>query len=215
MGFLQSGGLRAQAMSTTSNNPTRCPWPGIDDPIYARYHDEEWGVPQTDDKRLFEKLVLEGFQAGLSWLTILRKRQAFREAFDGFDPEKIAAYDEPDVKRLLNNPQIVRNRAKILATITNARAYLELVHETSLRSLVWQTAGGRPIINHHIGFSDVPASTNLSARLSKNLKRRGFRFVGPTTMYAFLQATGVVNDHLVSCHRHAACAQLQRAMELA
>jgi DNA-3-methyladenine glycosylase I len=193
-----------------TGEPERCPWVGIADPEYARYHDEEWGVPKSDDGALFEKLVLEGFQSGLSWLTILRKRENFRAAFHGFDPERIARYGAKDVARLMADAGIVRNRLKIEATIDNARALLKLNEDTSLAAFLWQLVDGRPQINSHRSFRGVPAQTATSKAMSKALKGRGFRFVGPTTVYAFMQATGMVNDHLVSCHRHAACAKLQR-----
>lgn len=189
----------------------RCPWAGIDDPLYARYHDEEWGVPHADEHRLFEKLTLEGFQAGLSWITILRKREAFRRAFHGFDPARIARYTARDVARLMADEGIVRNRMKIEATIDNAKAYLKLRTTQTLASFLWQHAGGKPAPNRYAKFGEVPASTDASLRLSKALKTAGFRFVGPTTVYAFMQATGMVNDHLVGCPRHKACAALQRA----
>jgi DNA-3-methyladenine glycosylase I len=189
----------------------RCPWAGIDDPLYARYHDEEWGVPHADERRLFEKLLLEGFQAGLSWITILRKRDGFRRAFDDFEPEQIVRYTQRDVARLMADPGIVRNRLKIEAAVDNAKAYLALRERQTLASFLWQHAGGKPIINAHRKFGDVPASTDVSVQLSKALKSRGFRFVGPTTVYAFMQSTGMVNDHLVGCPRHKACAKLQRA----
>ncbi len=189
----------------------RCPWPGIADPLYTRYHDEEWGVPKLDDRALFEKLVLESFQSGLSWLTILKKRDNFRRAFDEFQPERIARYTDTDRARLLNDPGIVRNRQKIEATIDNARAYLMLAEQQSLAAFVWRFVEGRAQINRHRTLSEVPAHTELSKRLSQALKARGFRFVGPTTVYAFMQATGMVNDHLVGCHRHAPCAALQRS----
>lgn len=189
----------------------RCPWFGIEDPLYARYHDEEWGVPHADERRLFEKLVLEGFQAGLSWITILRKREAFRRAFHGFDPARIARYTERDVARLMADAGIVRNRLKVEATIDNAKAYLKLRETQTLASFLWQNAGGKPAPNRHGSFGEVPAETDTSRRLSKALKKAGFRFVGPTTVYAFMQATGMVNDHLVGCPRHAVCAKLQRA----
>jgi len=188
----------------------RCPWAGIDDPVYARYHDEEWGVPHADDRRLFEKLVLEGFQAGLSWLIILRKRDGFRRAFHDFDAKRIARYAGRDVARLMANEGIVRNRAKIEATIDNAKAFLALTERQSLASFLWAEAGGKPASRPVAKFGDVPAETDVSRRLSKALKREGFRFVGPTTVYAFMQATGMVNDHLASCPRHAVCARLQR-----
>lgn len=189
----------------------RCPWAGIDDPLYARYHDEEWGVPHADEHRLFEKLVLEGFQAGLSWITILRKRDAFRRAFHNFDPERIARYTQRDVVRLMADEGIVRNRLKVEATIDNAKAYLKLRETRTLASFLWAQTGGKPLVNRALTFGDVPPTTDVSVRLSKALKKRGFRFVGPTTVYAFMQATGMVNDHLVGCPRHAACAKLQRS----
>ncbi len=198
--------------SRSDREPVRCPWAGIADPEYARYHDEEWGVPKTDDRQLFEKLVLEGFQSGLSWLTILKKRENFRRAFDGFDPAAIARYGEADKVRLMADAGIVRNRLKIEATIDNARAYLKLAERTSLSDFLWGHLDGRPIINAHRTFADVPAATELSKNMSNALKKKGFRFVGPTTLYAFMQASGLVNDHLVACHRHAPCATLQRAM---
>ncbi|MGI9478696.1 MAG: DNA-3-methyladenine glycosylase I [Hyphomicrobiaceae bacterium] len=196
------------------NAIARCPWPNIDDPQYARYHDEEWGVPKTDDRALFEKIVLEGFQAGLSWLTILRKRENFRKAFHGFEPERIVRYTAKDHARLMADPGIVRNRLKIEATIANARAYLELREEQTLSSFIWDHLDGKPVINRFRDFNEVPAETPLSKTISKALKKRGFRFVGPTTMYAFMQASGLVNDHLVGCPRHAACAKLQRSLDL-
>jgi len=194
----------------TAGEPKRCPWIGIADPQYARYHDEEWGVPKSDDRALFEKLVLEGFQAGLSWLTILRKRDNFRAAFHAFDPARIARYGGKDVARLMADAGIVRNRLKIEATIDNARALMQLNEHMSLAAFLWDQVDGRPQINAHRSFKGVPAQTASSKAISKALKGRGFRFVGPTTVYAFMQATGMVNDHLVSCHRHAACAELQR-----
>lgn len=197
-----------------SNAIARCPWPGIDDPEYTRYHDEEWGVPKTDDRELFEKIVLEGFQAGLSWLTILKKRENFRAAFHGFEPERIARYTAKDHARLMANAGIVRNRLKIEATIANARAYLELREEQTLSNFIWGHLDGEPIINKFRDFGEVPAETALSKTISKALKKRGFRFVGPTTMYAFMQASGLVNDHLVGCPRHAACAKLQSSLKL-
>ncbi len=195
-------------------NLQRCTWPGMNEPIYTRYHDTEWGVPKTSDAELFEKLILEGFQSGLSWLTILKKRDNFRVAFDGFDPALIANYGDRDKARLLADAGIIRNRLKIEATIDNARAYLALRETTTLSRFLWDFVGGRPRINRYAAHGDVPSETVLSKELSKALKARGFRFVGPTTLYAFMQATGMVNDHLVSCHRHKACAALQRKFEL-
>lgn len=181
----------------------RCPWCG-DDPLYVAYHDTEWGVPCHDERTLFEFLILEGAQAGLSWITILRKRENYRRAYHGFDLQRIARYGEKDVARLLNDAGIVRNRLKIAASIGNARATLEL-HEqgSSLAELLWSFVDGRPRINRRRGLSDIPAVTPEAEALSKELKRRGFRFIGPTVMYAHMQATGMVNDHLVSCPRHA------------
>jgi DNA-3-methyladenine glycosylase I len=199
-------------MSLHNDSPglVRCPWASIADAAYTRYHDEEWGVPNADDRALFEKLILEGFQAGLSWLTILRKRDNFRRAFDGFDPAKIARYGATDVARLMADPGIVRNRLKIEAALDNAKALLALTERQSLASFLWGFLDDRPIVNHHSALTQVPPQTKLSQRISKALKANGFRFVGPTTVYAFMQAVGMVNDHLVSCHRHAACARLQR-----
>ena len=198
----------------TPVEPVRCPWAGINDPIYARYHDEEWGRPQTDDRALFEKLTLEGFQSGLSWLTILKKRDNFRRAFNGFEPRRVARYGEREVARLMADAGIVRNRLKIEATIDNARAYLELAKTQSLSDLLWGMLDGEPIVNPRDERSKIPAETELSRRMSKELKSRGFRFVGPTTVYAFMQSVGMVNDHLVSCHCHALCAELQQALWL-
>lgn len=186
----------------------RCPWAGRD-PLYQAYHDEEWGVPLLDDRRMFEMLVLEGFQAGLSWITILRKRESFRRAFDGFDPEIVARYDEAAVAARLADPGIVRNAAKIRAAIANARAWLALRDAgTSLTRLLWDRVDGRPIQNSWRDLESVPAYTPLSEATSRELKKRGFRFVGPTIVYSHMQATGLVNDHLVTCPRHAACAAL-------
>lgn len=192
----------------------RCPWAGISDPEYQRYHDEEWGVPKAEDRALFEKLVLEGFQSGLSWLTILKKRENFRKAFDGFDPERIARYGERDKARLMADAGIVRNRLKIEATVDNARAYLKLVEQQSLAGYVWGFVDGRPIVNRRQVMADVPAQTPVSVAISKGLKSKGFRFVGPTTVYAFMQATGIVNDHLAACHRHGPCEKLQRKFKV-
>lgn len=198
-------------MSTPESvGPTRCPWPGIADPEYARYHDEEWGVPRTGDRELYEKIVLEGFQAGLSWLTILRKREAFRRAFAGFDPARIARFGPRDVERLMQDRGIVRNRAKIEATIANAEAMLALAAKGGLARLVWSFLPDGPIVHRRRSLAEVPSETELSRAISNALKREGFRFVGPTTVYAFMQSSGLVNDHIVGCHRHASCAELQR-----
>ena len=188
----------------------RCPWAG-DDIEYRRYHDEEWGVPLMADGALFEKLVLEGFQAGLSWLTILRKRENFRRAFARFDAERIARFKKSDVERLMKDEGIIRNRAKIEATIDNAKAYAKLSGRTSLKEFLWGFLDNGPVQNRHKTMSDIPAETETSKRISKALKAEGFRFVGPTTVYAFMQSAGMVNDHLLSCHRYGPCAKLQLA----
>jgi len=180
----------------------RCAWAGSD-PLYVRYHDEEWGVPVHDDRRLFEMLVLEGAQAGLSWITILRKRPAYRKAFDRFDPKKIARYDARKRRALLADAGIVRNRLKIDAAITNAQAYLDVRKEFgSFDSYVWRFVGGQPKVNHPKTMSDVPPRSAESDALSRDLQSRGFRFVGSTICYAFMQAVGMVNDHVTSCYRH-------------
>jgi DNA-3-methyladenine glycosylase I len=180
----------------------RCPWPA-DDPRMIEYHDREWGVPLHDDRGLFEFLVLEGMQAGLSWSTILNKRENFRKAFDGFDPKKVARYTAKDVKRLLADAGIVRNRAKIEAAINNAQRFLEVQEEFgSFDRYIWQFVGGKPIKNRFKSLSELPPKTALSDAISKDLKERGFKFVGSTIVYAHMQATGMVNDHLVSCFRY-------------
>ena len=179
----------------------RCPWVG-QDPVYIQYHDREWGVPVFDDRALFEMLVLEGFQAGLSWLIILRKRENFRRAFDGFVPAKIARYTPKKVERLMQDEGIVRNRLKIEGTILSARAWLEMMEkENGFSRFLWDFVDGRPQINHIKGMKGVPAQTDLSRNISKELAGRGFKFVGPSIVYAFMQAVGMVNDHLVGCHR--------------
>lgn len=203
----------AKRTTVSVAEPVRCAWPGLSDPLYAAYHDEEWGVPHADETRLFEKLILEGFQAGLSWLTILRKREAFRSAFEGFDAERVACFGPRDVARLMADAGIVRNRLKVEGAILSAQAYLALREETTLARFVWSACeAGSP--NAYRNHGDIPALTPASVRLSKALKARGFRFVGPTTMYAFMQATGMVNDHLATCHRHGPCARLQRTFTL-
>jgi DNA-3-methyladenine glycosylase I len=185
----------------------RCPWPG-EDPLYLAYHDEEWGVPEWDDRALFEKLILDGFQAGLSWITILRKRDAFRVAFDGFKPENIVRYDETKIEALMQNPGIVRNRTKIQATVALARITLDLRKQGGLAKHLWSFVGGKPIQNARKSIHDIVAQTDVSAAIAKDLRERGANFVGPTIIYAFMQATGMVNDHLVDCYRHAECAAL-------
>ncbi len=186
-----------------AHDTARCPWCG-DNPLYVAYHDTEWGVPCHDERALFEFLILEGAQAGLSWITILKKRENYRRAYHGFDPHKIARYGEKDVARLLADAGIVRNRLKVAASIENARATLELYEQgSSLDQLLWSFVDGRPRINRWKSMSEIPAVTPQAEAMSKELKRRGFRFIGPTVMYAHMQATGMVNDHLVSCPRHA------------
>jgi DNA-3-methyladenine glycosylase I len=183
--------------------PRRCVWAPLDDPEYLAYHDEEWGVPVHDDARLFEMLTLEGAQAGLSWSTILHKREGYRRAFADFDVAKVARFNDAKVERLLQDPSIVRNRLKVESTVANARATLAVRDEMgSLDSYLWGLAGGAPLVNRWRG-GDIPAETPVSREMSKALKRRGFRFVGPTVCYAFMQATGMVNDHVTSCFRYA------------
>lgn len=180
----------------------RCTWPGTD-PLYIQYHDEEWGVPVYDDRKLFEFLLLETFQAGLSWITILRKRGNFRKAFDQFDYEKIARYDENKIASLLQDKGIVRNRLKIRAAVSNAQAFVRIREEFgSFSKWIWAFADDKPIINHFARNEDVPATSALSDRISRELKKRGFKFTGSTVVYAHMQATGMVNDHLTGCFRH-------------
>jgi len=196
---------------TGSGALTRCPWAGTD-PLYIAYHDEEWGVPERDDRALYEKLVLDGFQAGLSWITILRKREAFRSAFDGFAPEKIARYSKKKVEALMQDQGIVRNRMKIEGAIASARAWLEIMESgAGFGPYLWDFVDGKPIVNRHKQMAEVPTETELSRAISKDLKARGFKFCGPTIIYAFMQATGMVNDHLLGCRRHSACVGLGRA----
>ena len=185
----------------------RCAWAGSD-PLYVEYHDTEWGVPLHDDGRLFEMLILEGAQAGLSWITILRKRDAYRRAFDGFDPAKVARYDRRRIERLMGDAGIVRNRLKIEGAVRNARAFLDVQDaEGSFDGYIWQFVGGRPKQNRRRSMTQVPARTAESDAMSRDLKNRGFTFVGSTICYAFMQATGMVNDHLVDCFRHAPLAR--------
>lgn len=188
---------------TSTSVPKRCSWCG-EDPLYVSYHDTEWGVPvRDDDRRLFEFLVLEGAQAGLSWITILRKRAAYREAFDGFDPAKVARYDKRRIQRLLANPGIVRNRLKVESAVKNARAFVAVQEEFgSFSAYQWRFVDGRPVQNRMKANSDIPARTPISDAFSKDLIQRGFSFVGSTIIYAHMQAVGMVNDHLVSCFRH-------------
>jgi DNA-3-methyladenine glycosylase I len=188
----------------------RCPWPK-QDAFYVAYHDDEWGVPEYDDRALFEKLVLDGFQAGLSWITILRKRDNFRRAFDGFAPEKIARYPKRKIESLMKDAGIVRNRLKIEGAVSSARAWLAIMESgPGFSEFLWDYLDGRPKLNNFRTTKQVPAETELSRKISKELAARGFKFVGPTIVYAFLQAVGMVNDHLVACHRHAAVTKLAR-----
>jgi DNA-3-methyladenine glycosylase I len=178
---------------------SRCPWPGYD-PLYVAYHDDEWGRPERNSQALFEKLILDGFQAGLSWITILRKREAFRKAFDGFDPSRVARFDARRVHELMQNDGIVRNRAKIEGAVLSARAWLEIDSAQGFSNYLWDFVDGLPVVNNPKSISDVPTQSATSARLSKDLKARGFKFCGPTIVYAFMQAVGMVDDHLVDCH---------------
>lgn len=187
-----------------------CTWPGTD-PLYLAYHDEEWGVPEYDDRALFEKLMLDGFQAGLSWITILKKRDNFREAFDGFEPDKIIKYKPAKIEKLLQNEGIIRHRGKIEATIGNAVAWTQIMeNEDGFSNYLWGFVDGKPLQNKFKAMSDVPASTDLSTALSKDLKKRGFKFCGPTIVYAFMQAVGMANDHVSACPRQKAVAKLAR-----
>lgn len=187
----------------------RCEWTGSD-PLYAQYHDKEWGVPLHDDRALFEFLSLEGAQAGLSWLTILKKRENYRKAFENFDPKKVARYDERKIATLLQDAGIVRNRQKIQATIDNARAFLQVQEEFgSFDRYIWGFVNGKPIVNGWKTLREIPAKTPSSESISKDLIKRGFRFVGPTIVYAHMQATGMVNDHIVTCHRHKQISRLR------
>ena len=186
---------------TKTTTQTRCKW-AENDPLYQAYHDEEWGIPVYDSRALWEQLMLEGFQAGLAWITILRKREAFRKAFRNFDPKKVARFTEANVKQLLEDPGIVRSRAKIEATIAGARIYLEMeAAGEDFSTYIWKMAGGKPIRNKWKSMRDVPAKTDLSEEISKALKKRGFKFVGPVIVYAWMQACGIVDDHITSCFR--------------
>jgi DNA-3-methyladenine glycosylase I len=182
---------------------TRCPWVNLDDPIMRTYHDEEWGTPLHDDRKLFEFIVLEGAQAGLSWSTILNRREGYRRAFAGFDPRKVATFDGKKVERLLQDSSIIRNRKKIESAVGNAKAFLAIQKEFgSFDSYMWSFVNGKPIKNKWKALRQIPVSTPLAKRMSDDLIKRGFRFVGPTIVYSHMQAVGMVNDHLVSCFRH-------------
>ncbi|MGL5164946.1 MAG: DNA-3-methyladenine glycosylase I [Afipia sp.] len=192
----------------------RCPWPG-EDPLYMAYHDTEWGVPEYDDRALFEKLILDGFQAGLSWITILRKRDNFRKAFDDFEPAKIVRYSDKKIAALMNDAGIVRNRAKIEGTVNSAKAYLKIMEEgPGFSAFLWDFVDGKPKVNQFKTTASVPAATPVSTKMSKELIARGFKFVGPTIVYAFMQATGMVNDHLVTCHCHEKCGKMKKPPRL-
>ena len=198
------------ATTKTSSQKTRCAWAG-EDPTYVAYHDTEWGVPVYDDQQLFEFLILEGAQAGLSWITILRKRDAYRKAFAGFDPEKVARFDAKKVAALMQDAGIVRNRLKIESAVKNARAFLKLQDERgSFSDYQWGFVDGKPLQNHRAAMKDIPARTAVSDALSKDLKKRGFNFVGSTIMYAHMQAVGMVNDHIDACFRQAPVAKLAK-----
>ena len=197
-------------MNTISSNKnlTRCEWTGSD-PLMVEYHDLEWGVPLHDDQKLFEFLILEGMQAGLSWMTILRKRENFREAFAGFDPRKVAQFDEQMIEKLMANSGIIRNRQKIEAAVRNAKSFLLIQKEFgSFDAYIWQFVDGKPQVNSWKKINEIPAQTARSEALSKDLKKRGFNFVGPTICYAHMQATGMVNDHTLDCFRYLECQQI-------
>ena len=190
-----------------ADGKARCPWPGTD-PFYLAYHDTEWGVPERDSRALFEKLILDGFQAGLAWITILRKREGFRRAFDNFEPAIIARYDSAKVEALMQDTGIVRNRGKIVSTIAGARVYLDIEARGGFSGYLWGFLDGRVIQNSYRAMGEVPPATPLSEKISKDMKKRGFNFCGPTIVYAFMQATGMVNDHLTGCFRYEECAAL-------
>jgi len=191
-----------------SEAPPRCGWAKLSNPLYVAYHDREWGVPVRNDRRLFEMLILEGAQAGLSWETILNRRAGYRKAFAGFDPHKVARFTRTDVRRLLADPGIIRNRLKVESAIDNARAFLELREEhRTFSSWLWEFVDGKPVQNRWRTLREIPPVTPQATALSKALKGRGFRFVGPTIVYAFMQAVGMVNDHVVDCFRHQALAR--------
>jgi DNA-3-methyladenine glycosylase I len=189
----------------------RCTWPG-EDPLYRSYHDEEWGVPEYDDRALYEKLVLDGFQAGLSWITILRKRENFRRAFDNFDPERIARYGKRERARLMKDEGIIRSNAKIDAAISGAQLWLDIMEKEpgGFSELIWKHVDRKPKVNRFRTIKDIPAKTEMSEKLSKELRTRGFKFVGPVIVYAFAQAVGMVNDHVVDCYRHKEVGALKR-----
>ncbi len=190
----------------------RCGWAG-DDELYQHYHDTEWGVPQINDQALFEKICLEGFQAGLSWITILKKREHFRKVFDGFDPEKVVRYSDKKIAKLLEDPGIIRNKLKVNAAISNARAFLDLQEKQSLASFLWGYVDGTPVQNCFNDLSEIPAETDISKQISKDLKKLGFKFCGPTIVYAMMQSIGMVNDHVLKCPDHDKCKKLAKKIK--
>ena len=196
-------------MNNQGKDLNRCHWAGPEQ-IYLDYHDTDWGVPEYDSRALWEKLILDGFQAGLSWITILKKRENFRSAFQGFDPHRIAEWNESDVERLLQDPGIIRHRGKIEATIANAQAWQRIEAQQGFDTFLWSYVDGIPLQNRFSHPSEVPTQTPLSTQISKDLKAEGFKFCGPTIVYAFMEAVGMVNDHLTSCHRHDVVAQMGR-----
>ena len=191
----------------TNENTARCPWCGTD-PLYVHYHDTDWGVPERDPRALWEKLILDGFQAGLAWITILRKRETFRAAFEGFHPEVIATWGEPEVTRLLGDPGIIRHRGKIESTIRSAQSYLRIEAREGFSPWLWSFVGGAPLQANRASMAEVPTQTDISLAMSKALKAEGFNFCGPVITYAFMQATGMVNDHMTHCPSHARVAAL-------
>lgn len=196
-------------MNGKSKSAERCPW-CLSDPLYIRYHDTEWGVPVYKDRKQFEFLVLESAQAGLSWLTILKKREGYRKAFADFDPEKVARFSKKRIESLIKNPAIIRNRLKIESTVSNARLFLDIREEFgSFTKYIWGFVDGEPIVNRRKSMKDIPATTKESDALSKDLKKRGFKFLGSTVIYAHMQAVGLVNDHLLSCHRYRTCTSIR------
>jgi DNA-3-methyladenine glycosylase I len=197
---------------THPDGKARCPWPGLD-PFYVAYHDTDWGVPEQDDRALFEKLILDGFQAGLSWITILRKREHFRRVFDGFQPHLIVDYGPAKIEALMADAGIVRNRGKIEGTVKSARVWLDIMEKQgSFARYLWDFVDGVPVQGSYLVHEEVPTQTKTAEAISKDLKARGFTFCGPTIVYAFMEAVGMVNDHLIGCFRHAECAQLGRGL---
>jgi DNA-3-methyladenine glycosylase I len=201
------------SLITHADGKARCWWPGVD-PLYVAYHDTDWGVPEADDRALFEKLVLDGFQAGLSWITILRKRENFRKAFDGFDAEIMVRYHPEKLHALMQDAGIVRNRAKIEGVVPSARVFLEIQEKEGFANYLWKHMDGKPLQTNLKSRANVAAETKISQAISKDLKKRGFTFCGPTIVYAFMQACGLVNDHLVGCYRHPEVAELGRRFTL-